>query len=448
MDTSKTYMVIGLGKSGVALAEYIHSHGAKVIAYDKKPSAEVIGQFEGRIEIISGNFDISRLDETDEMILSPGVPTKLDFIEESKRRGISTIGEIEFAYNLCKGKIIAITGTNGKTTTTTLTGEILKNEFDTFVVGNIGNVFIGEVDNIRENSAVVAEISSYQLESVINFTPEISAILNVTPDHLSRHGSLEAYIEAKKTVFRNMSGKYVVLNADNETTAEMEVGNNKAVYFSTKKALGFGAWLEGDMLVLNTHGAKENICRVSELNILGTHNIENALAAALLSSLYGASTESIRKTLISFMGVEHRIEYSGEVNGIRFYNDSKGTNCDSTIKAIEAMPSPTTLILGGYDKGFAFDELFDVIDDKIRAITVIGETAPLILRTAEKYGYTNITYCTTFDEAIEKAFAAAEPGDNVLLSPACASWDMFDNYEQRGVIFKEKVKEIIAKNQK
>lgn len=441
-------MVIGLGKSGIALAEYIHKHGGKVTAYDKNPSEEALSRLNKSIPVKSGEFCEEWLDKTDMLILSPGVPTKLDFILKAKEKGIETIGEIEFAYRHCKGKIIAITGTNGKTTTTTLTGEILKNAgFDTYVVGNIGNVFISEVDNISENSAVVAEISSYQLESVVDFKPMICAILNVTPDHLSRHGSMEAYIDAKKTCFKNMdASSYVVLNADNSVTAEMDVGNRKPIFFSTQKKLGTGAWLEEDMLVINTDGKTENLCLTSELNILGRHNIENALAAALLAKLYGASADAIRNTLKSFMGVEHRIEYCGQVNGIRFYNDSKGTNCDSTIKAIQSMPSKTALILGGFDKGGSFDELFDVIDDKIKAITVIGQTAPLILETAKRYGYENITYCKTFGEAIEKAFEACSSGDNVLLSPACASWDMFDNYEQRGKTFKQKAEELIEKN--
>lgn len=446
IDFNKNYMVIGLGKSGIALSEYLNEHGAKITAYDKKPPEAAVSALENKVTILSGEFELSWLDGIDLMVLSPGVPTKLDFITKAKETGIEVIGEIELAYRLCKGNIVAITGTNGKTTTTTLTGEILKKEFETFVVGNIGNVFIGEVDKIKNNNAVVAEISSYQLESVVDFKPEIAAILNITPDHLSRHGSMQGYIDAKRTVFKNMCGKYIVLNADNELTAEMNVSPNVPIFFSTKKVLETGAWLENGELVLNIGKGIEHICKVSELKILGTHNIENALAASLLASLYGASTKAIRETLISFMGVEHRIEYCGETNGIKFYNDSKGTNCDSTIKAIEAMPSKTTLILGGFDKGGTFDELFDVIDDNIKAITVIGETAPLILKTAERYGYKNIYYCKTFDEAIEKSFAMASSGDNVLLSPACASWDMFDNFEQRGVIFKEKVKEIIHRN--
>lgn len=444
---NQKYMVIGLGKSGVALANYIKSHNGNVIAYDKNPPESAVHELKNKVQIKAGEFDIDWLSDIDEMILSPGVPTKLPFIEEAKRIGISVIGEIEFAYRLCKGKIIAITGTNGKTTTTTLTGEILKNAgYDTYVVGNIGNVFVSEVDNISENSAVVAEISSYQLESIINFKPQMCAILNVTPDHLSRHGTLDAYIQAKTDCFKNMSESFVVLNADNPVTASMNVSPNIPIYFSTQKKLSFGAWLEDDILTINTHGKTESLCSISDLNILGMHNVENALAAALLSSLYGADTDSIISTLKSFMGVEHRIEYCGQVNGIRFYNDSKGTNCDSTIKAIEAMQSDTALILGGYDKGGTFDELFEVINNKIKAITVIGETADLILDTAKRFGYKNIKRCRSFDEAIEEAFAACSSGDNVLLSPACASWDMFENYEQRGKIFKQKAEQIIENN--
>lgn len=441
------YMVIGLGKSGIALAEYLYEHNEKVTAYDKSPSDEAKKALQQKIKIYSGDFDYSYLDGITELIMSPGVPTKLPFVAKAKELGISVIGEIEFAYRHCKGNIIAITGTNGKTTTTTLTGEILKNSgFKTFVVGNIGNVFISQANSISEGDAVVAEISSYQLETINEFSPVSVAILNITPDHLSRHGSMAAYIQAKFDCYKNMHKKTVVLNADNEITANAQVNDNHAYFFSIKKTLDVGAWLENDVLMINTDDGKQEICKVSELKILGSHNVENALAAALLAKLYGASVGAIRDTLINFYGVEHRIEFCGETKGIKFYNDSKGTNCDSTIKAIDAMPTKTALILGGFDKGGTFDELFDHIDEKIKFITVIGQTAPLILQTAQRYGYTNIKYCNSFDEAIYEAFDACSDGDNVLLSPACASWDMFDNFEQRGRIFKDTVRQIINKN--
>lgn len=441
------YMVVGLGKSGIALAEYIHFHCENVIAYDKAPSKAAHDALDGKVNILSGEFEISYLDGITELIMSPGVPTKLPFVQKAKELGISVIGEIEFAYRHCKGNIIAITGTNGKTTTTTLTGEILKNAgFNTFVVGNIGNVFISQADSIKVGDAVVAEISSYQLETIDTFAPISAAVLNVTPDHLSRHGSMEAYINAKFDCFKNMHNSPVVLNADNNITLNADVHDNKAYYFSISKALEVGAWLEGSSLMLNTGSGKHEICKVDELKILGSHNIENALAASLLAALYGASIDAIHNTLISFYGVEHRIELCGETHGIKFYNDSKGTNCDSTIKAIDAMPSKTALILGGFDKGSTFDELFDHIDSKIKFITVIGQTAPLILKTAEKYGYTSIKHCSSFEEAIYDAFRACSDGNNVLLSPACASWDMFDNFEQRGHFFKDTVKKIISEN--
>lgn len=441
------YMVVGLGKSGIALAEYLYSHGEKVTAYDKNPSDDAKNTLADKVNIFCGDFDLSYLDGITELIMSPGVPTKLPFVSKAKELGISVIGEIEFAYRHCKGNIIAITGTNGKTTTTTLTGEILKNAgFTTFVVGNIGNVFISQADNINKGDAVVAEISSYQLETIDTFAPVSAAVLNVTPDHLSRHGSMEAYIQAKFDCFKNMCGRPVVLNADNDITANANVHGNNAYYFSINKILENGAWLEGTSLMLNIGNGKQEICKVNELKILGSHNIENALAASLLAALYGAALEAIRNTLINFYGVEHRIELCGETGGIKFYNDSKGTNCDSTIKAIDAMPSKTALILGGFDKGSTFNELFDHIDDKIKYITVIGQTAPLILKTAEQYGYTSIKHCNSFEEAVYDAFKACSDGDNVLLSPACASWDMFDNFEQRGHIFKNIVNKIINEN--
>lgn len=441
------YMVVGLGKSGIALAEYLYNHNEKVTAYDKSPSEEARNTLQSKIKIYSGDFDYSYLNGITELIMSPGVPTKLPFVTKAKELGISVIGEIEFAYRHCKGNIIAITGTNGKTTTTTLTGKILKNSgFNTFVVGNIGNVFISQADSINTGDAVVAEISSYQLETIDKFSPVSATILNITPDHLSRHGSMEAYIQSKFDCYKNMHQKPIVLNADNEITYKACVNDNHAYFFSIKKQLDIGAWLENGSLMINTGDGKHEICKVNELKILGSHNVENALAAALLAKLYGASVCAIRNTLINFYGVEHRIEFCGETNGIKFYNDSKGTNCDSTIKAIDAMPSKTALILGGFDKGGTFDELFDHIDEKIKFITVIGQTAPLILQTAQRYGYSSIRHCNNFEEAVNEAFAACTEGENVLLSPACASWDMFDNFEQRGFIFKNIVKDIINKN--
>ena len=441
------YMVIGLGKSGIALAEHLHSHEKNVVAYDKKPSEEALTRLSPKMKVLSGDLDCSWLDGVCELIMSPGVPTKIPFVEKAKELGISVIGEIEFAYRYCKGNIIAITGTNGKTTTTTLTGEILKNAgYNTHVVGNIGNVFIKQTELINEGDAVVSEISSYQLETIDTFKPVIASVLNVTPDHLSRHGTMEAYTQAKFDCFKNMDNGIAVLNADNVITATTSVGTNKPYYFSIKKVLKEGAWLENDALYICVNGIKEFICNADELKILGSHNIENALAASLLAKLYGADISAIRDTLINFYGVEHRIEFSGEVKGIKFYNDSKGTNCDSTIKAIDAMPSKTALILGGYDKGGTFDELFECIDERIKAITVIGQTADLIIETAQKFGYKNIKRCSTFEESIREAFLMCEAGENVLLSPACASWDMFDNFEQRGQIFKDIAKQIINEN--
>lgn len=446
MDNKK-YMIIGLGKSGIAMAQYIHAHGGNVVAYDLKPSEAAISELFGKVEILKGEFLPEWLDGIDELVMSPGVPTKLPFVEKAKELGISVIGEIEFSYRYCKGNIIAITGTNGKTTTTTLTGLILKNAgLDTFVVGNIGNVFISETDRISPDSAVVAEISSYQLETIDTFRPVISAVLNVTPDHLSRHGTMEEYTRVKFDVARNMQGGYVVLNADNTITATTDVSPNTPIYFSARKVLTKGAWVENDTLVFDIGNGKQHICKTSELHILGIHNIENALAASLISALYGVGCDAIRDTLINFYGVEHRIEYCGESRGIKFYNDSKGTNCDSTIQAIRAMPSKTALILGGYDKGSTFDELFDEIDDNIKFISVLGQTAPLIMETAQRYGYKNIKQVNTFIEAIDEAYSACTAGENVLLSPACASWDMFDNFEQRGDIFKAHVANIIEKD--
>ena len=338
--------------------------------------------------------------------------------------------------------IIGITGTNGKTTTTSLLGEIMKNYAQSsFVVGNIGNPYTSIALQTREDSVIVAEMSSFQLETIQTFRPRVSAILNITPDHLNRHHTMEAYIEAKENIAKNQTEKDTcVLNYEDDVTRAFgENIKSKVLYFSSQRILEEGIYLENGQIVLAMNGEKTPVCHVDELNILGTHNHENAMAAAGMAAAYGVPVDVIRRTLKEFQGVEHRIEYVAEKNGVVYYNDSKGTNPDAAIKGIQAMNRPTVLIGGGYDKDSAYDEWIDSFDGKVKKLVLLGATRDKIAETARAHGFEDIEMADTFEEAFAKCVENAKPGDAVLLSPACASWGMFKNYEERGDKFKELV---------
>ena len=338
--------------------------------------------------------------------------------------------------------IIGITGTNGKTTTTSLLGEIMKNYAQSsFVVGNIGNPYTSIALQTREDSVIVAEMSSFQLETIQTFRPRVSAILNITPDHLNRHHTMEAYIEAKENIAKNQTEKDTcVLNYEDDVTRAFgENVKSKVLYFSSQRILEEGIYLENGQIVLAMNGEKTPVCHVDELNILGTHNHENAMAAVGMAAAYGVPVDVIRRTLKEFQGVEHRIEYVAEKNGVVYYNDSKGTNPEAAVKAIEAMTRPTVLIGGGYDKGSEFDLYVKAFKDRVKLLVLIGQTSDKIEATAKKYGFTNIIKAESLKEVVDICAENAKDGDAVLLSPACASWGMFDNYEQRGRLFKEYV---------
>ena len=366
-------------------------------------------------------------------------------VNEMRDRGIPIWGEIELAYEAGKGEVLAITGTNGKTTTTSLLGQIMKNYTEnTYVVGNIGNPYTSVALETTEDSVIVAEMSSFQLETIETFRPRVSAILNITPDHLNRHHTMEAYIAAKENIAKNQTEEDTcVLNYEDAVTRQFgETLKAKVLYFSSQRILEEGIYLDGEKIVLSLNGEKTEICTVNELNILGTHNHENAMAAAAMAAAYGVPVEIIRKTLKEFQGVEHRIEFVAEKDGVVYYNDSKGTNPDAAIKGIQAMNRPTVLIGGGYDKDSAYDEWINAFDGKVKKLVLIGATREKIAQTAEKLGFHEIVMADTFEEAFEKCVEYAEPGDAVLLSPACASWGMFKNYEQRGDKFKELVNQL------
>ena len=449
MDTAgKEVLVFGLGISGIGAGSLLEKRGARVVLYDgnekldKDKIREQLGE-DSSARIITGPFPEELLGELDLVVLSPGVPTDLPVIEKMREMGIEIIGEIELAYLFGRGEILAITGTNGKTTTTSLLGEIAKNAFDSvFVVGNIGNPYTAVVDQTRDDSVIVAEMSSFQLESIVTFRPRVSAILNLTPDHLNRHHTMEAYIQAKENITRNQTEEdFCVLNYEDEVLRKFgESLRAQVIWFSSARKLEAGIYLEdGHIIYRGAKGAEELLCSVDELQLLGTHNYENVMAASAMAIAYGVPMDVIRDTVKAFRGVEHRIEFVAEKGGVAYYNDSKGTNPDAAIKAVQAMKRPTVLIGGGYDKQSDYREWIESFGGKVKLLVLLGATKEKIAAQAKECGFTDYVFADSFDEAVQRAASAAAPGDAVLLSPACASWDMFRSYEERG----DKLKEIV-----
>ena len=443
----KRILVFGSGISGIGAAGLLEKRDAIVTLYDgnDKLDKEVLRariSDDSKVEIILGEFPEELYDRLDMMVISPGVPTDLPVVNKIRDKGITIIGEIELAYALGKGEILAITGTNGKTTTTALLGEIMKNAVDSaFVVGNIGNPYTTVVDETKDESVIVAEMSSFQLETIVTFRPKVSAMLNITPDHLNRHHTMEAYIDAKKNVAKNQTKEDTcVLNYEDEVLRKFgEEVTADVLYFSSQRKLEKGIYLEDGNIVYN-NGEPEVICHVDELKLLGTHNHENVMAASAMAAAYGVPMDVIRKTVKEFAGVAHRIEFVCEKNGVAYYNDSKGTNPDAAIKGIQAMNRPTVLIGGGYDKDSTYEEWIEAFDGKVTYFVLLGQTKEKIAQAARNCGFENIVMTESLEEAVEACARLAKPGDAVLLSPACASWGMFKNYEERGDKFKELVK--------
>ena len=411
---------------------------------DKNDLMEKLSRSE-LVTILLGKLTDEVLKQTDIMVISPGIPVDSAFVEEVKKAGIPVWSEIELAYYFGKGKIAAITGTNGKTTTTALVGEIVKAwNPKTIVVGNIGIPYTELCDTTDDDSATVAEISSFQLETIVDFHPNVSAVLNLTPDHLNRHYTFENYGNVKKSITKNQTEEdVVVLNYDDEHTRAMAEGiRPRVVYFSRLEKPAGGVYVEDGHIKIEANGEKIDVLALKDLILLGAHNVENVLAAVGISYYMGVPVNIIRDVAVSFKAVEHRIEYVKTVAGVDYYNDSKGTNPDAAIKGIQAMNRPTVLIGGGYDKDSAYDEWINAFDGKVKKLVLIGATREKIAQTAEKLGFHEIVMADTFEEAFEKCVEYAEPGDAVLLSPACASWGMFKNYEQRGDKFKELVNQL------
>lgn len=447
---SQKILVAGSGKSGIAASRMILKTGDEAVLYDSNDALkkdELLSQFgeTDKITVILGELKKDDLKDVSICVISPGIGLDAPFVSVLKEENIPVWSEIQLAYHHAKGKLAAITGTNGKTTTTALTGEIMKAFYDhVYVVGNIGIPYTQEALKTTEDSVTVAEVSSFQLETITDFHPDVSAILNITPDHLNRHKTMECYIKVKESITINQTEKdCCVLNYDDLVLREFgESMKPRAVYFSSRNSLDEGYCIDGDVIIRNHNGNREEIVNINELNLLGRHNHENVMAAIAIASELNVPMEVIKKAVCEFQAVEHRIEFVAEKAGVKYYNDSKGTNPDAAIQAVKAMPGPTILIAGGYDKNSEYDEWIESFDGKVKHMVLLGQTREKIAECAAKHGFTNVMYAEDMQEAVKVCASYANKGDYVLLSPACASWGMFRCYEERGEIFKECVRSL------
>ncbi len=446
----KKILVFGAGISGIGAAQLLLGVPAEVVLYDgnkdlqeaelraKLPESE-------HLSIVLGELSDEQIKALDLVILSPGVPTDLPVVNRLRDAGLRIWGEVELAWACGKGDVLAITGTNGKTTTTSLLGEIMKAWKDeVYVVGNIGTPYTGAAMQMSEQAVTVAEISSFQLETTEQFAPKVTAILNITPDHLNRHHTMEEYIRVKELITHNQKSEDTcVLNYEDEVLREFGTTlHTKVLYFSSLRKLEQGLYLDGDKICYKNDGTETVICRTGELNIPGRHNYENVMAAAGMALAYGVPLEVIQTVCRQFKAVEHRIEYVTEKHGVVYYNDSKGTNPDAAIKGIQAMDRPTLLIGGGYDKESSYEEWIKSFDGKVKYLVLIGQTKEKIAEAARACGFEDIVFEESLEDAVQFCADHAVSGDAVLLSPACASWGMFPNYEVRGRRFKELVNQL------
>jgi len=450
----KRVLVVGLGRSGVASALFLKAHGARVTVSDTKSGDELRNEIptllDHGITVETGGHGERTFRGQDLIVVSPGVPVDAPALVQARALGEEVIGEIELASQFLPGPMVAITGSNGKTTTTTLAGEILTGGgFPTLVGGNIGTPAISLVERAKSETVIVLEVSSFQLETIQAFHPKVAVVLNVTPDHLDRHKTFEAYADAKARMFDNQrNDDFAVLNADDPTCVVMAQRTKAQVFwFSRQKQVSQGAWVrDGNILFRDGGGQGENgqreIMPVSEIPLKGAHNLENVLAAACAGALMGCETNKIRQAVHDFKAVEHRLEFVATIGGVDYYNDSKATNVDATIKALESFPANIHLILGGKDKGSDYTVLNDLLQKRVKRVYTIGAAAEKIESqiASSKNANVEVVHAETLENAIRKAHAAAVPGDVVLLAPACASFDQFKNYEHRGQVFKEIVR--------
>lgn len=452
MYKNKNVLVCGIGRSGITSAELINGMGGNVVLQDMKQRAEIPVDFnilkieDKGIELYLGQNPDDIITNQDLIVLSPGIPMHLQFIKTAYENNIPVIGEIELAFRHTPCPVIAITGTNGKTTTTTIVGEIMKEFYEhAEVVGNIGISYTGAVSTLTSKSWVVAEISSFQMETAVDFHSHISAVLNITPDHLNRHKTMENYISMKERVFKHQNeNDFTILNFDDEDCVEMaKKTNGNVLFFSSKHILEQGIYIENNEIKMNFQNKSKNIdinetiIATNELQILGIHNYENVMASIAICAMAFVDFDCIKKVLRKFKGVPHRIEYVDTINDVNYYNDSKATNVEAGICGVLAMNRPIILIGGGYDKGDDFTDWIKSFGDKVKHLILIGDTAKKINDCAINNGFTNVSICDNMYKAVILANDMAKKGDCVLLSPACASFDMFADFEKRGDYFKE-----------
>lgn len=435
-------LVVGLGKSGVAASRLLIREGTRVAATDSRPYDELTDEARNLIhigvDIEAGGHRVENFLSADLIILSPGVPANIAPLIKAKERGIKIIGEIELAFHFLNAPVIAVTGSNGKSTTTTLIGEIIRAEGKkVFVGGNIGIPLSEHVLSRRDTDCAALEISSFQLETIERFRPKIAVLLNISPDHLDRYESAKEYADIKFRIFENQeSDDFAVINGDESwSEAILKDVKGRAILFSRKKRVKNGVYAEDGWIIAAIDNHAEKICEVSGIGIKGVHNLENAMAATAAAFLYGCSRKAIVDALKGFAGLEHRLEFVREIEGVRYINDSKGTNVGAVIKSLEGFDEPILLIAGGRDKGSDFSPLRTLIKEKVKRLILIGEAREKIGSAVEDL--TATIYSGSLEEAVNIASKEAAKGDVVLLSPACASFDMFKNFEERGKVFKE-----------
>lgn len=445
---NKKVLVFGAGKSGISATRLLQRQEADVILYDSNAKL-TLEDFKDKFDtghqfmLVTGELSEELIDTLELLVISPGVALEHPLMAKIRERKVPVWGEIELAGRYAKGKIIGITGTNGKTTTTTLVGEIMNTYFeDVHVVGNIGNPFTDAAMETTDQSVCVIELSSFQLETIHEFRPDVSAILNITPDHLDRHHTMENYIAMKENIAKNQTLSQVcVLNYEDAILREMAGRlKTRVLFYSSVRALEEGLYLEGEEIYYSSRGQKEVVVNINQLKVIGRHMYENIMAAAGMAISMGVPMDFIHTALVNFRAMEHRFEYVETIKGVTYYNDSKGTNPDASIKAVQAMRTPTVVIGGGYDKNSSFDDWIEAFDGKVKCLVLLGQTGEQIAETARRHGFHNIIMAQDLREAVQISAEKAEPGDSVLLSPACASWGMFENYEQRGNLFKEYVR--------
>ena len=443
----KKVLLVGLAKTGISTIKHLDKLGANIIVNDikgKEKLSEILKELEGlnNVEYILG-YHPQNVDDIEMAVVSPGVPLDLPFIIKLKQSNIEIIGEVELAYRLSNNPtFIGITGTNGKTTTTSLVGEIFKRaNVDTYIVGNIGNPVIDTVGVANEKSVLVTELSSFQLESIDTFKPNVSAVLNFTEDHLNRHHTMENYIEAKARIFMNQNSEdFCILNYDDEEVRELSQNvKAKRIFFSRKEQVQGGIYLDKDNNIVIDINDKIILMNKEELSLPGNHNLENCMAAVGIAYVSNVNVDVIKDVLKTFAAVEHRQEFVRNLNGVMFVNDSKATNPDSSIKAVQSYKTPIVLIAGGMDKQSNFDELLNIAKENVKALVLLGETAPKIKENAQEKGFKDIYIVKDMKEAVETSYKIANKNEVVLLSPACASWDMYKSFEVRGNDFKDSV---------